>query len=335
MKENKNTLWVLLGLLGVLLITIFLLGALLVSIMKTQPVHKEAEPSGAPKKQIQSVAKSQTFEKKPDSSSHKAFTPPFDEEIAARIKKLFEPILSDTESEKMGQSYAAKGYHVRIMPDLYEDLHVQHLSAEEQTKYQQILSAHQQALKMLQQDRSLATTQTATPAMSASNKFYLPGLSSIKGLKGQAQIGRREIACPNRGTEYKNWDKICQEIQFADGTKSIIYVVTARGITARDDFDRQGHLLAHYGFWTSGGYFDSEKIRHIPDYPSAVSEAFFYDKANNVNKIEIYLSGAAAERTKQSLQQAFAGKQMPDIVTQSFKDAPEYCDLYKSECVAL
>lgn len=332
---KKNNLWILLGMIAALLASVILLSILLFS-KKTQAVGKTPKQQNILSTQVQSIKKEQPIKKQPS----KPVTPPFDEDISTKIKKVFEPILSETESEKLGRSYATKGYHIRIMPDLYDDLNSQHLSAEEQDKYKKTLAAHQQALEILRQNNVLKAKQLSAdsvPTPKKKEEFYLPGLTAIKGLKGQPQINIKEIACSDRYIAYENWNKICQEIRFADGTKSVVYIVTARGVTAREDFDAQGHLLVQHRFWTTGGYFDSKKIRHIPDYPSTLSESIFYNRDSSVNKIEIYsFNATAADKTKQSLEKEFATQQqMPSIIVQSNKNLPQYCDLYKSECIAL
>ena len=334
----KKNLWILLGLITILLAVILLLSVLLFSAKQTKTVAKTVQQVSIPAVQTTHAKSAQSSEQRPNTSSQQAFTPPFEEETAVKIKSVFEPLLSETESEKLGRLYATKGYHSRILPDLYNDLRAQHLPAEEQDKYQKIQAAHQQAIQILQQDRALKEQPAFVAAASTpkqKEEFYLPGLDAIKGPNGQPQISRKEIICPERYTRYKTWNKICQEIQFKDGTKSIMYVVTARGITAREDFDAQGNLLMLRSFWTAGGYFDPEKIRHIPDYPSELAETFYYDKTDAVNKIEIFpIDARGADKDTQTLQNEFANKS-PDIVVQSFKNAPKYCDLYPSECVTL
>lgn len=303
---NENSLQSLFVLIAVLLIAAFMFynknllssntdGELEASVEQTQPSQKV-----------------QDNEKQTNNPSKRRFAIPFDEDISAKIKKVFEPILSEDESEEMGRSYSAIGYNIAIMPDLYDDLHSQHLSEEEQVRYKKLLSAHQQALEILRQNKTLNGKQSDEPATPiGEEEFYLPGLDAIKGLKGQQQTTRKEIECPDRYTDYKTWDKICQEIQFADMTKSIVYVVSKRGITAREDFDAQGHLLVQHRFLTTGGYFDPDKIRHIPYYPATVSKSIFYDKNGDVIQKKTQLSDKNE-----------AGK-------------AKYCDLYKLECDVL
>ncbi len=306
MNKNKSNLWVLLGLITILLFTGLLLFILLFPSKNTPSIaeaHKQSVPP----------AKEQPFDKPVYIPTQKSFIPLSDEDMRAKIKKIFEPLLSEAESEELSRSYTAKDYHIRIMPDLYDDLHAQSLSAEEQDKYKKIQAAHQQVLEILRQNSTLEDKQSDESVSTPEEKeeFYLPGLTAIKGLKGQPQTSMKEIPCPDRYTSYRSWDKICQEIQFADGTKSIVYVVASRGVAAREDFDAQEHLLVRNSFWTTGGYFDPDQIRHIPDYPSALSEAIFYNQDGTVNKTETYLPSTAEATNK------------------------TYCDLYKSECIAL
>ena len=330
MNENLKNLSILLVLITVLLTT-----ALLFSIRKLS--SKTDSQSGASAAQTQ--PKIQKIEKQTNIPPKK-FTIPFDEEMAAKIKKVFEPILSETESEEMGRSYAAIGYNVAIMLDLYDELHSRHLSDEEQDKYRKLISAHQQALEILRQNRALKEQQSPEAAASVTmveKEFYLPGPEAVKGLKGQQQSSRKEIECPSRYTGYKNWNKICQEIQFTDGTNSIIYIVAKRGITAREDFDAEGHLLVRHQFWSAGGFFDPDKIRHIPDYPTTVSDSIYYDRNGAVIQTEAQPS-ETIEAGKASLspqEEALRKKQVLDSIVQWHKKAPKYCDLYKSECDVL
>ena len=320
-----------------LVVAAALLTAALLFDNRPSPSSKTDSQQSASAAQAQPIAKIQNSEKKPETPKRK-FTIPFDEEMAAKIKKVFEPILSEDESEEMGRSYAAIGYNVSIMPDLYDELHSQHLSAEEQDKYKKLLSAHQQALEILRQNRALKGQQSSEAAASAQiedTKFYLPGLDYIKGLKGQQQTSRKEIECPSRYTDYKNWNKICQEIQFTDGTKSIVYVVAKRGVAAREDFDAQGHLLVRHQFWSTGGFFDPDKIRHIPDYPTTVSDSIFYDKNGAVIQTDTQPFDTAEAAKLSSKEDSLRKKQVLDSIVQWHKKAPKYCDLYKFECIAL
>lgn len=268
------------------------------------------------------------------------FIPPYDEELAAKIQKVFEPVLPADQSKKLGRSYAVQGYHIRIMPGVYDELTMAHRSAEEKAQHKKILAAHKQAVDILRQERALKEKQTSVPAYSGSAKkeeFYLPGLSYVKGPNGQAVIRRTEIPCPDRTSYPATWPSVCQEIQFEDGTKSIVYITQYRGIVARDDFDAHGHLLVNRRFYSTGGYFDPDKLRHIPDYPSTISETFFYDENGVASKTEIYsFDEKMAEKTKQSLQKEFEEKQqMPQITIRPQQNAQTYCDVYKSECVKL
>ena len=331
MEENLKNLSIM------LVVAAALLTAALLFDNRPSPSSKTDSQQSASAAQAQPIAKIQNSEKKPETPKRK-FTIPFDEEMAAKIKKVFEPILSEDESEEMGRSYAAIGYNVSIMPDLYDELHSQHLSAEEQDKYKKLLSAHQQALEILRQNRALKGQQSSEAAASAQiedTKFYLPGLDYIKGLKGQQQTSRKEIECPSRYTDYKNWNKICQEIQFIDGTKSIVYVVAKRGVAAREDFDAQGHLLVRHQFWSTGGFFDPDKIRHIPDYPTTVSDSIFYDKNGAVIQTDTQPFDTAEAAKLSSKEDSLRKKQVLDSIVQWHKKAPKYCDLYKFECIAL
>ena len=315
-------------------ISVVLTGVLL--LLNGKPISSKTDSqSGAPAAQAQ--PKTQNSNKQANSPKRK-FTIPYDEEMAAKIKKVFEPILSEDESEEMGRSYAAIGYNVSIMPDLYDELHSQHLSAEEQDKYKKLLSAHQQALEILRQNRASKGQQSSEAVASAQmedTKFYLPGLDYIKGLKGQQQTSLKEIECPSRYTDYKNWNKICQEIQFTDGTKSIVYVVAKRGVAAREDFDAEGHLLVRHQFWSAGGFFDPDKIRHIPDYPTTGSDSIYYDRNGAVIQTDTQPFDTAEAAKLSSKEDSLRKKQVMDSIVQWHKKAPKYCDLYKFECVAL
>ena len=266
-----------------------------------------------------------------------------DQEMAAKITEIFQEVFTPQQSQELAQLYTDHEYHHRIIEGPYAKLLAKNAPAEKQIDMKRVDALHKQVTDLLRQNRALkakdapytnvSSTTSATSTPQEKKEYYLPGPDAIKGLHGEAVVKRTEIPCPDRITDYRTWPKVCQELQFQDGSKSIIYIVTSRGITARDDFDAQGHLRTHYQFWSRGGYFDSKKIMHVPDYPSTLSLVFLYDDKGAVHQADTYLlKEQTPEEVLRFLQEH---NESVGLQLKNYADAPQYCDLYPLECEEL
>ena len=156
---------------------------------------------------------------------------------------------------------------------------------------------------------------------------YLHSIADIRGRQGQYKSQQIFIECPDDLTVYKNFQKHCLEITFQDGSKSIIYMNKDRGLIARKDFDANGQPISLHEYASFGGFFDTEKNRRAPIYPTAPVAGIIYNAPKHPSQQPAQQTGSFSLRQEQI-------DRYTDTTRQEHTRGPQYCDFYPSECRA-